>query len=271
MLNTQPNAIIAEDESLLAQALRSELGNLWPELRIDAVAQDGQEALEQALALQPDILFLDIRMPGLTGLEAAQAIVEDWPSAKALPLIVFVTAYDQYAMQAFERAAVDYIQKPVQTARLAQCCERLKNLLSQRQQSAPVEPALDQLRNLLGALSRSPTTSVPNEPPLRVIQAGVGSAIHMVPIEEVIYLEAADKYIRVVTREREHLIRSSLRELLPRLDTSVFWQIHRSTVVRADAIATATRDETGKVAITLRGHKDKLTASRMYAHLFRAM
>jgi DNA-binding LytR/AlgR family response regulator len=264
-------ALIAEDEPLLAQNLEAELAKAWPDLRIVANVRHGAAAVEQALMLSPDVVFLDIRMPGMTGLEAAQALTEDWPDDKPLPLIVFVTAYDQYALQAFERAAVDYVLKPVQPDRLALTCARVQAALKSR--AEPATPALaatlDQLRSLLAAPGVASTDA--QQPRLSVIQASVGAAIHMVPVADVIYFEAADKYVRVITAEREYLIRTALRELVPQLDSQRFWQIHRGTVVRSDAIATALRDETGKVHITLRGHKDKLIASRLYAHLFKAM
>jgi len=268
-------ALIAEDEPLLAQALRAELARAWPGLRLLDSAADGDEAVERALQQRPDIVFLDIRMPGRNGLEAAEAIVEDWPAdAAALPLIVFVTAYDQYALQAFERAAVDYLQKPVQPARLAACCARLQERVAQREaaRGAPAAPddaaLLGRLRTLLGA-APAPTDAA--EAALTILQASIGSTLHMIPVDEVVYFEAADKYVRVVTDTREALIRMSLRELLPRLKAERFWQIHRGTVVRADAIATATRDDSGKVFLTLRQRPERLVASRLYAHLFRGM
>ena len=267
-------ALIAEDEPLLAANLQAELAQLWPALRIVANVGHGAAAVEHGLALKPDVVFLDIRMPGLSGLEAAQTLTEDWPEGTPLPLIVFVTAYDQYALQAFDRAAIDYVLKPVQTNRLTQTCARLQAALQARSAPARTTPSLDatlaQLRQLLVAPGLAAATSS-TAPPLSVIQASVGAAIHMVAVVDVLYFEAADKYVRVIAREREYLIRTSLRELLPQLDRQHFWQIHRGTVVRADAIATALRDESGKVQITLRGHPDKLVASRLYAHLFKAM
>ncbi|MES3012876.1 MAG: LytTR family DNA-binding domain-containing protein [Pseudomonadota bacterium] len=267
-------ALIAEDEPLLAANLQAELAQLWPELRIVANVGHGAAAVERGLLLTPEVVFLDIRMPGLTGLEAAQALTEDWPAGTPLPLIVFVTAYDQYALQAFERAAIDYVLKPVQTDRLAQTCARLRAALRARSKPAPVPATLDatlsQLRQLLAAPGLAAAASAAPQR-LSVVQASVGAAIHMVPVADVLYFEAADKYVRVITAEREYLIRTSLRDLLPQLDSQRFWQIHRGTVVRADAVATAVRDESGKAHITLRGHTDKLTASRLYAHLFKAM
>ena len=266
-------ALIAEDEPLLAQALRAELARAWPELQVLELAVDGDDAVERALEQRPDVVFLDIRMPGRSGLEAAEAIVEEWPAdAGALPLIVFVTAYDQYALQAFERAAVDYLQKPVQPARLAACCARLKDTIALRAAARTSPPAddaalLGRLRMLLGA----PSEPEPAQAPLTILQASVGATLHLIPVDEVVYFEAADKYVRVVTATREALIRMSLRDLLPRLRAETFWQIHRGTVVRADAIATATRDDSGKVFLTLRQRPERLVASRLYAHLFRGM
>jgi len=268
-------ALIAEDEPLLAANLQAELAQLWPELRIVASVGHGEAAVERALALQPDLLFLDIRMPGMTGLDAAQALGEDWPdNGKPFPLIVFVTAYDQYALQAFERAAIDYVLKPVQRDRLAQTCARLQAALRQRDPlaAAPsLAAAIEQLRALVGPGGIGAAAQPPAGGPLRVLQAGTGHLLTLVPVDEVLYFEAADKYVRIVTAEREHLIRTSLRELQPQLDPARFWQIHRGTIVRCDAIATALRDESGKLTLTLRGHADKLTVSRMYAHLFKPM
>ena len=283
-------ALIAEDEPLLAANLQAELARLWPGLRIVANVGHGAAAFERALALQPDVVFLDIRMPGMNGLEAAQALTEDWPDGGPLPLIVFVTAYDEYALQAFEHAAVDYVLKPVQPERLALTCTRLQAALRRRDEPAAgvaatpsaLDETLARLRDLLvapglgtapaAAGSAAASAAAPTLPSkLAVIQASVGSAIHLVPVAEVLYFEAADKYVRVITAQREYLIRTSLRELLPQLDAHCFWQVHRGTVVRAEAITTAVRDDAGKVHLTLRGHPDRLVASRLYAHLFKAM
>ncbi len=288
-----PTALIAEDEPLLAAALKAELARLWPELQIVAQVGDGLSAVRQALALTPQVCFLDIRMPGASGLEAAQALAEDWPEGLPFALLVFVTAHDQYALQAFEAQAVDYLVKPVDARRLAACVARLKARLgeSQAQSAAAVcaplataapatsgvaaaptpaaqlEATLAQLRALLVATGVAPGTS----PRLTVVQAGVGNTVYLVPVDEVLYFEAADKYLRVVTAEREHLIRLSLRELTPQLDPQRFWQVHRSLVVQAAAITTAQRDESGKVVLSLRGRPERLTASRLYAHLFKGM
>ena len=173
-------------------------------------------AVQRALELRPEVCFLDIRMPGASGLKAAQALAEDWPEATPFPLLVFVTAYDQYALQAFEAQAVDYLVKPVDGARLAACVERLRARLAERSAAGPMSQTLEQLRALLaggdGARSAAPR--------LEIIQASIGNTVHMVPVDEVVYLEAADKYVRVVTAQHEHLVRVSLKELLPRLDHS---------------------------------------------------
>jgi DNA-binding LytR/AlgR family response regulator len=262
-----PTCLIAEDEPLLAAGLQAELERAWPGLRVVASVGDGAGAVAQALALQPSVCFLDIRMPAMSGLEAAQALAEDWPEGTPLPLLVFVTAYDQYALQAFDAQAVDYLVKPVDGHRLAQCVARLKTRLAEREAggTTSLDDTMARLRALLAAPAPAPA------PRLEVIQAGVGHTIHMVPVAEVLYFEAADKYIRVVTAEREHLIRLSLRELLPQLDPQQFWQVHRSLVVRAAAITTAVKDESGKVVLTLRGCSERLVASRLYAHLFKGM
>ncbi len=267
-------ALIAEDEPLLAAGLRADLLALWPQLDVVAMVGDGHSAAAQALALRPDVCFLDIRMPGQTGLEAAQALAEDWPDGAAFPLLVFVTAYDQYALQAFDAQAVDYLVKPVDGARLRACVLRLQQRLAARLEprAAPadaLQQTMAQLRSLLGAQAAPAATQA--VPRLEVIQAQAGNLVHIVPVQDVVYFEAADKYLRVVTAEREHLIRMSLKELLPQLDPQLFWQVHRGTVVQARCIAVARRDDSGKVFLTLRNRPETLTASRLYAHLFRGM
>jgi len=263
-----PTALIAEDEPLLAAGLQAELALRWPELQVVALASDGFQALEQALALKPTLCFLDIRMPGLSGLDVARALAEDWPEGTHFPLLVFVTAYDQYAVPAFEAQAVDYLLKPVDGDRLAACVQRLQRTLATRQGVAQeLEASVQRLRQLL-VVERQ---SAPAVPRLDVIQAQVGNTVHLVPVDEVIYFEAADKYVRVITREREHLIRQSLRDLLPQLDAQRFWQVHRGTVVQARHVLSARRDESGKAFLTLKGRPEQITVSRLYAHLFKGM
>lgn len=262
---THPTALIAEDEPLLAAGLQADLARLWPELQIVAMAGDGQQALALALQHRPQVCFLDIRMPGQTGLEAAQALAEEWPDGTPFPLLVFVTAYDQYALQAFEAQAVDYLVKPVAPDRLAACVERLRRRLATRAPAPEaLQQAMSQLRALIGA-------AAPSAPRLAVIQAQVGNLVHLVPVAEVIYFEAADKYLRVVTATREHLIRLALKDLLPQLDPQQFWQVHRGTVVQARHVTSARREESGKVTLMLAGRPETLVASRLYAHLFKGM
>ena len=265
-------ALIAEDEPLLAAALQAELARAWPQLQIVATVGHGAAAVAQALALRPQVLFLDIRMPGQNGLEAAAELADEWPADQAFPAIVFVTAYDQYALQAFDAQAVDYLLKPVQAERLARTVQRVQALLAQRASVAanapadsPLETTLAQLRVLL-----APAATTRAEP-LRVIQAGVGQQIRLVPVDEVIVFEAADKYVRVLTADSELLIRTPLKELLPQLDASVFWQVHRGTVVRASAIHSVQRDEAGRLSLQLRQRPERWPVSRLYAPRFRAM
>lgn len=285
-------ALIAEDEPLLAAALQAELSQVWPDLRVLATVGDGLSAVQQALALQPDVLFFDIRMPGQTGLDAAAELVDAWPvqAERPFPQLVFVTAYDQYALAAFEAQAVDYLVKPVQRQRLERCRQKLLLSLEKKAQAATnkdkenhlTQPPSAQadaaqlaqiaaLLNSMGAAASTLTTA----PRLQVIQASHttahGTVLLMVPVAEVIYFEAADKYVRVRTAEREVLIRTPLKDLIPQLDSALFWQVHRGTVVRADAIVQATRDEAGKLWLHLRHRSERLAVSRLYAHLFKPM
>ena len=266
-----PTALIAEDEPLLAAALQSALAQVWPELQVLAVVGDGHSAVAQALALQPDVLFFDIRMPGQSGLEAAKALADEWPSDHtpqhpAFPALVFLTAYEHYAVQAFEAQAIDYLLKPLQLTRLQKTIEKVKQSLAKPAQPAlNLEATLSQLRGLLS--SPPPVATAP----LKVIQVSVGPQIRLIPVGEVLYFEAADKYLRVLTLDHEYLIRTPLKDLLPQLDASLFWQIHRGTVVQALAVHTVTRDDSGKLSLTLRGRPEKLAVSRLYAHQFKAM
>lgn len=257
-------ALIAEDEPLLAQALRQELARAWPQLQVLEIVGDGESAVARALALQPQVLFFDIRMPGQSGIDAAAQLADEWPGGRPFPALVFVTAYDQYAVQAFETQAVDYVLKPVQPARLQKTVAKIKDALARR--DTDLEATLGQLRSLIGKVPEPEP-----QPLLKLLQVSVGPSIRMVPVDEVLYFEAADKYVRVLTASHEYLIRTPLKELVPQLDAQRFWQIHRGTVVRSDAIEAVSRDEAGKMHLTLRGRKDKLAVSRLYAQLFKAM
>ena len=272
----QPTALIAEDEHLLALALHDELALAWPALQVVATVGDGASAVQQALQLRPDVLFFDIRMPGMGGLEAAAELADLWaedaPHGRPFPLLVFVTAYDQYAVAAFEAQAADYLLKPVQAARLHKTVDKLQRTLAARTADTGVADAsLAQLRQLLqngldGAAATKPSA------PLLHIQASSGSTIHLVAVADIVYFEAADKYVRVLTANREYLIRTPLRELLPQLDAAQFMQIHRSIVVNRHCMESVSRDEAGnKLLMALRGRPEKLTVSRLYAHEFKAM
>ena len=275
-----PTALIAEDEPLLAQALRAELAAAWPELQILATVGDGRSAVREALERLPQVLFLDIRMPGLDGLGVAAELADAWPADEAsMPQLVFVTAYDEYAARAFDAQAIDYVLKPVQPERLRRTVGRLRQALETR--SSPSSPpddvlaeTLAQWRKVLGAAGQG-APSPGNSGPLKLIAASEagssGNSVRMVPIDEVQYFEAADKYVRVLTATHEYLIRTPLKQLLPQLDPHVFWQVHRAVVVRSDAIESVHRDDAGKQHLNLRGRAEKIPVSRLYAHLFRAM
>jgi len=262
---TQLRALIAEDEPILAHALTQALQRLWPELQIGSVVDNGVAAVREVLAQQPDILFFDIKMPGKSGLEAAEELIEEWPEGKPFPLLVFVTAYDQFAVQAFDHAAVDYVLKPVNDARLSKTIERLQQRLAQEQERGQ---ELDSMMGKLRTLTPVPAASVEK---LTMIRAAVGNQIRLIPIEEVVYFEATDKYVTVITADSNVLIRTSLKELLPQLDANQFWQIHRSTIVNVRQIQMAVRDELGKLSVKLRDRKEALQVSRVFAHLFKQM
>lgn len=277
-------ALIAEDEPLLAQALQAALAVAWPGLRVLATVGDGLAAVAEALRLQPDVLFFDIRMPGQSGLEAAAELADEWPPGRTFPALVFVTAYEQYAVQAFEAQAVDYLLKPVQAQRLQKTVSKVQHALAlhakaamnsgadQRvAEDAALAQAVHQLRHLLAAGRPPAQATAGGKPHLTLLQVSVGATIRMVPLGDVMYFEAADKYVRVFTAGHDYLIRTPLKELLPQLDPQVFWQIHRGTVVQASLIDTVVRDEAGKLSLRLRGRSEKLGISRMYSHQFRAM
>lgn len=268
-----PTALIAEDEPLLAQALCAELRRSWPALQLLPVVADGISAVQVALQARPQVLFLDIRMPGQSGLEAAADIAEHWPTDLPFPALVFVTAYDQYAVQAFEAQAIDYLLKPVRPERLERTLERIRQHLDR--------PAGDeqQLQTLLGRLHQLlepagtvlPTSAAPPAEPLRVITASVGTSVRVVPIEQVLVFEAADKYLRVLTTDTELLLRTPLKDLVPRLNPDEFWQIHRGTVVRVSAIAQAVRGDNGKLSLSLHGRPERWPVSRLHEHRLRPL
>lgn len=262
-----PSALIAEDEPALARTLSRLLSEAWPELRVADVVEDGLAATERALAMLPDVLFLDIQMPGRTGLEVAEAVCDDWPEDRPAPLLVFVTAYDEFAIAAFERAAADYVLKPVTPDRLKRTVARLRERLASRSGPVPSGEAAERLRSVQ-SISMPP---VPADERIKVIRAGVGNTVRMIPLADVICLEATDKYVNVVTAAGEALVRMSLRELASRIDSSAFVQVHRSVLVNSQHIASATRDELGHYSLTVRGLDRQVKVSRAFAHLFRPM
>jgi len=244
-------ALIADDEPHLAQYLKAQLAQAWPELQIVRTAAHGIEAAEAIAALEPDIAFLDIQMPGLTGLEVAQGI-------EGATRVVFVTAYDQYAVDAFEARAVDYLLKPLKAERLAACVERL-----QQAQPAGDGALADTLKRLL------PSAAAPAR--LRYIRAAQGELMHQVPVDEVLFFHADDKYTIVQTATTEHLIRTPIFELAGQLDPERFWQVHRSTIINLDHLAGTRRDEQSRMFVRIRGRANELPVSRAYVHLFKAM
>ncbi len=259
-----PRALIAEDEPLLAESLKAALASAWPGLQVVAVAPNGLEALRLIQSERPDIAFLDIRMPGLTGLEVAAELADRLNEGEPVPRLVFVTAYDEFALKAFDLAAVDYLLKPVVAERLAKTVERLKAALA----AAP--PSDGDLAQLVRTLQKvSGAQSPASGEPLRIIRAAVGNSVRMVPVGEVCYFQAADKYTSVVTRDAELLIRTPLKDLLGQLAPEQFRQIHRGTIVNLAEVATATRDENGRLSVRLKHRKESLPVSRLFADLFR--
>lgn len=252
------SALIADDEPHLARALAAELSRLWPELQVVHVARNGVEAAERIAALQPDLAFLDIQMPGLTGLEVAQGI--EGPTR-----VVFVTAYDEYAVQAFEHEALDYVLKPVKADRLQRTLERVQRAL--------VQPVADDSAQLLAALKKlvPATAASPSAERLRWVRASSGELTHQVAVQDVLFFHADDKYTCVRTATAEHLIRTPISELAAQLDPAEFVQVHRSTIVNLAHLAGTRRDEASRLFLRVKGHAQELPVSRAYVHLFKAM
>ena len=254
--------LIADDEPHLARALAAELARLWPGLQIVHTARNGEEAAERIAALQPDVAFLDIQMPGLTGLEVAQGI-------EGRTRVVFVTAFDEYAVQAFEHEALDYVLKPIRAERLAATVQRVQKALAAPEAAAGLDGA-----QLLAALQRLlPAASNPPAAPerLRWVRASQGELMHQVAVEDVLFFQADDKYTCVRTADRELLIRSPIAELVQQLDPADFVQAHRSTVVNLRHLAGTRRDEASRLFLRIKGHAQELPVSRAYVHLFKSM
>ena len=283
---TSPSAavrgVIADDERLMREQLRARLAEAWPELQIVGEAKNGLEAVDLVAQLHPDVVFLDIRMPGLSGVDAARRIAQlPAPDRNAdsgdedededewsLPEIVFITAYDQYAIEAFEQGVADYVLKPAERERLAVTVSRIKQRLTLRgTDEEPPAPHLQQLLHKLAAKLNPGGTP----PALKWIQATVGQAIQMIPIEDVLFFISDEKYTRVQTATVEALIRKPIKELVDEIDPDLFWQIHRSTLVNTHCIAGVTRDLRGRQIVSIKGSNEKLEVSRSYTHLFKGM
>jgi DNA-binding LytR/AlgR family response regulator len=277
-----PRAVLADDERLMRDQLRARLAEVWPELHIVAEAKNGLEAVELVQQHRPEIVFLDIRMPGLTGVEAARQIAQLPPLEPAegeadddrdlVPEIVFITAYDQYAVEAFEQGVADYVLKPAERDRLQLTVQRIQKRLAARLSpdgagDAPAGPHLQQLLHQLSA--RLNPGGAPQY--LKWIQATVGQAIQMIPVEEVLFFVSDEKYTRVQTAQVEALIRKPIKELVDEVDPALFWQIHRSTLVAVKSIAGVTRDFRGRQIVAVKGHPEKLEVSRSYTGLFKGM
>ena len=244
-------AVIADDEPLLRASLRAALAEVWPELEIVAEAANGAEAVAAVREHQPSFAFLDIEMPRMNGLEAAREI-------RGLAHVVFVTAYDRYAVEAFDRGAVDYVLKPAEVARLADTVERLKARLG--------KPAVA-IDDIVGELARR---IAPATERLQWLQASLGNTLKLINVDDVLYFQSDTKYTRVATREGDALVKKTLRELSSELDPRHFWQVHRATIVNIRAIGTVTSDDTGKREIALRDRPEKIEVSRTFAHLFKS-
>ena len=249
-------ALIADDEPHLARYLGDHLRRLWPELQIVHVARNGVEAAEQIAALQPDLAFLDIKMPGLTGVEVAQGI-------EGKTRVVFVTAFDEFAVQAFEQEAVDYVLKPVRAERLAQTIERVRRVLAAPQ--AADNPALLAVLQRLLPAAAAPTAR------LRYVRASSGDVTHQIDVADVLFFRADDKYTCVQTAQGEHLIRTPITELAAQLDPDQFWQVHRSTLINLKHVDGTRRDELSRLFVRIKGLAAELPVSRAYVHLFKTM
>ena len=254
--NSAPTAVVVDDERLMRQQIIGRLKDAWPELLIVGEAANGREAVAIVQTLEPDVVFLDISMPEIDGVKVAQALA-------GRAHIVFVTAYDQYAIRAFDQGAVDYLLKPVEPERVALTCQRVRERLQQKPN--PMEDLLEQLSKRLA--SGSATT----REYLRWVQASVGANLRMIPTSDILFFRAEDKYTRVQTENYEALIRKPIKELIDELDPNEFWQIHRATVVRVDAIAQVSRNYRGNQVVHLKGREEKLDVSRSFGHLFKQM
>ena len=258
-----PTAIIADDERLMRDLLRTRLSQVWPELQILGEAKNGDEAVQLVDELKPDLTFLDIRMPGKTGMEAARDI-------GAASQVVFVTAYDEYAVEAFERGAVDYVLKPPEPERLKITVERLKERLATPSSGAAAQASVnDTVTAMLSQLAEK--IAAPKPKYLQWIQASIGQDLRMIPVEDILFFRSDEKYTCVQTEKLEALIRKPVRDLAEELDPALFWQIHRATLVNVNAIEGVTRDIRGRHLVLIKGRPEKLEVSRSFLHLFKQM
>lgn len=258
-------ALVAEDEALMRTRLVDALRDLWPELEIVAIVADGDEALAAFERMRPDVAFLDIRMPGASGLDVAAEICDRCE-------VVFITAHDEHALTAFERGAIDYVLKPVERERLATTVERVKRRLARHATAGgeDPEPAHALLRELLAGIVRG-QDGVRSDAQTRLkwLRVSVGNQVRLVAVSDVVYFQSDTKYTRVVLQDSEALVRLSLKELLDGLDPEQFWQIHRSIVVNASAIQSALREGPEKITVALKGRTERLPVSRSFFHLFK--
>jgi DNA-binding LytR/AlgR family response regulator len=255
-LSGAPTALVVDDERLMREQLIGALKEAWPELVIAGEASNGREAVALVHSLEPDIVFLDISMPEMDGIQTARAVA-------GRVHVVFVTAYDQYAVSAFEQGAIDYLLKPTEPERLALTCERLRARF--KHAPAPMDDLLTQLSQRLGADGVRPREY------LRWVQASVGANLRLIPAGDILFFRAEDKYTRVQTARFEALIRKPIKELVEELDPNEFWQVHRAVVVRVDAIEQVSRNFRGNQVLTLKGTNEKLEVSRTFSHLFKQM
>jgi DNA-binding LytR/AlgR family response regulator len=253
-------AVIAEDEPLLAAELREELARVWPALHIAAVVHDGPAALAAAQAQRPDVVFLDVQMPGMSGLEVARLL-------GGAAHVVFITAFDHYAVQAFEEGAVDYLLKPLDTGRLARAVQRLR----QRLGSAPADMGGLVERIERGRAQAASSSAAAGTGPLRWLTVPIGRELRLITADEICYLRADQKYVSIVTAEGEAIVSTPLKEFVQRLDANQFWQVHRSTIVNVNAVRSVVRNVAGKLVLHLKGRPEKLEVSATYAHRFKQM
>ena len=265
-------AIIADDEPWLRQEVREQLSLLWPQLQIVGSCSDGQQALDKILTLKPDIVFLDIQMPFLNGLEVVENVIHN-PILTSLPLVVFITAFDAYAIEAFQRDAVDYLLKPVNSSRLHDTVERLKIRVHEKEKASRIDAYQKELQQLKKTLAHHPSdnTKLPHKETLQHIAVNVGQKRFMVDMQDVLCIQSDSKYSKLVTQNGEYLVRESLSDLEEKLDRESFWRIHRSTILNVNHMDYCTPTVTGRLEVSLKNHDLKLTVSRKHIAQFKGL